>query len=228
MNKSDDKLNILRDIRVYDYVADDQESASREQFEKALNDDSELQNEVEIERELRSLIGQTQPSSPVSADNIDALFDRIDEQEKIEVNDDSLAIANSSNVHTLAPKKSVIGFAVAASLFMAIFLTTNFNNSETLLAPEFTTLTSKNSDSEKTIDFDSLVNQNRVVTVVFSSSASAQDIELLMNKYQLQQLSQQYPNQSIITAHSDKSIDDVKLSNMQSEQLIEDSELFKF
>ena len=169
MNKSDDKLNILRDIRVYDYVANDQESASREQFEKALNDDSELQSEVEIERELRSLIGQTQPSSPVSADNIDALFDRIDEQEKIEVNDDSLAIANSSNVHTLAPKKSVIGFAVAASLLMAIFLTTNFNNSETLLAPEFTTLTSENSDSEKAIDFDSLVNQNRVVTVVFLS-----------------------------------------------------------
>ena len=228
MNKSDDKLNILRDIRVYDYVADDQESASREQFEKALNDDSELQNEVEIERELRSLIGQTQPSSPVSAGNIDALFDRIDEQEETDVNVDNSAITNNSNVHTLAPKKSVIGFAVAASLFMAIFLTTNFNNSETLLAPEFTTLTSENSDSEKVIDFDSLVNQNRVVTVVFSSSASAQDIELLMNKYQLQQLSQQYPNQSIITAHSDNSIDEVKLSNMQSEQLIEDSELFKF
>ena len=228
MNKSDDKLNILRDIRVYDYVADDQESASREQFEKALNDDSGLQNEVEIERELRSLIGQTQPSSPVSAGNIDALFDRIDEQEETDVNVDNSAITNNSNVHTLAPKKSVIGFAVAASLFMAIFLTTNFNNSETLLAPEFTTLTSENSDSEKVIDFNSLVNQNRVVTVVFSSSASAQDIELLMNKYQLQQLSQQYPNQSIITAHSDKSIDDVKLSNMQSEQLIEDSELFKF
>ena len=45
MNKSDDKLNILRDIRVYDYVANDQESASREQFEKALNDDSELQSD---------------------------------------------------------------------------------------------------------------------------------------------------------------------------------------
>lgn len=219
MKKSNEKLNILRDIGVYEYVADDQSDPARAQFEEALNGNPELEQEVAAEQELRALIAMTQPASIVSDNNIDKLFDRINTKQTLNVDTDSVP-ANDTLPHELKPQNKVIGFAIAASLLLAVFFTVNFGNDSDQLEPDFVVLFDQNNN-----DFKSLSNQNRLVKLTLESPLSSQALDELMNKYQLQNLNQL---NNTITASALTVIDNKKLAIIKADRLIKEIALYKF
>jgi len=223
MKKSNDTLNILKDSRVYEYVAGDQSEAAKSQFDDALKQNSGLKHDVDVERALRNAIKDTQPVSTVSEGNIDALFDLIDQEETQEY-DTTAALNNESK---LSPQKNVIGFAIAASLFLAVFLSINLNNTSSQLEPEFITLTSS-PEATQPINFDQLVKEKRVVTLVLSDDVSAEKVAEIMNSHQLQQLNQQSLNANVVIAYTRQTINQSTLSNLETDALIQSAEVLKF
>ena len=226
MKKSNEKLNILRDIGVYEYVAGDQSSAARAQFEEALKDNPELEQEVAAEQELRTLIAMTQPASIVSENNIDDLFKRIDADQEPGIDMDSIPSSDDTS-YLPKEKNNVVGFAVAACLMLAVFFAVNVSNNNSLLEPEFETLTSKDITQGEAFDVNSLLEQNRLLTLTLEAPMPSDQIKVLLEKHQLTQLSNPSLNTSVITAFANTPIDDAKLLSIKDDQLIKDSELIK-
>jgi len=220
MSKSDDKLNLLKDIAVFEYVSGEQSPSARANFEKELIENKDLEVDVYIEEQLRDLVKETQEPSPVAQDNIQSLFDRIDgETEKqTEVTPSTVVRPNFS------PSRSAIGmgFAMAACLLLAVFVSINMNND--LLEPKFQTLSSPTSD---VVDLDVLANEGRLIKFELASSLSNNAIDSLMNRYALERLSLSVDGR-IITAKSVNAVDVKMLTTLKSDKLINDVELIKF
>jgi len=111
---------------------------------------------------------------------------------------------------------------VAASLFLAVFFTVNFNTNQEQLEPNFQVLFDPNN-----IDFKALSEQQRLVKFTLAAPISSSEMDALMNKHQLQQLNQADGNSDII-AQTNKTIDETKLAKLKADRLIEDIELLKF
>jgi len=220
MSKSDEKLNLPRDISVFEYVSGNQSEAAKAQFEKALLNNEELQAEVAFEQQLRSLVKETEPVSPVSSDNINQLFDKIDAEE---------SQVEEKTAEIISFRKPAAGFAIAASLFLAVFLSVNLSNNDIhspdpLLDPSFTTLTAS---QDEVIDVNVLATQQRLVKFTLTAPLSSDALTALMDKYQLQGLSQSI-NESIIVAKTPTAVDEKKLSLLKSDSQIKEVELIKF
>jgi len=225
MNKSDEKLNLPKDISVFEYVAGNQSEAAKAQFEKALEGNDELQAEVKLERQLRSLIQSSEQPSPVSSDNINRLFDKLD----AEVETSTPKEMQENTAQVIAFNKPAAGFAIAASLFLAIFLSVNLsnndvNNPDHLLDPNFTTLTTSQEDA---VDVNVLASEQRLVKFVLAQPLSNDALTALMDTHQLQSLSQSI-NESIIIAKTSNAIDDKKIATLKNDTRIKEVELVKF
>ena len=225
MNKSDEKLNIPKDISIFEYVAGHQSEGAKAQFEKALDNNHELREEVALEEQFRSLVKQSEPSSPISSDNIHGLFDKIDADSESINNTEK----NDNNANVILFKKPAAGFAIAASLFVAIFLSVNVSNNNSqntddMLNPNFNVLTSIQNES---IDVNSLAEQQRLIKFVLADSLSTDELQTLMNEHQLQLLSQSL-DKSVITAKASVLVDEKKLATLIKDLRIEEVELIKF
>jgi len=221
MNKSDDKLNLLKDIGVFEYVSGEQASLTKASFEKSLRENKDLQNDVNVEKQLRNLVAQSQHPSPVASGNINSLLDRIDAEAK-----------NESDVHHLHSIKSSrpfsrstvgVGFAMAACLLLAVFVSININND--LLDPKFQTLSS--STPGEPVDLNILASEGRLIKFELASPLSNDSIDSLMIKYDLQRLSLSVDGRTI-TVKAIKEADEKVLSTLKSDKLITDVELIKF
>lgn len=220
MNKFDDKLNLLKDIAVFEYVSGEQSPAAKANFEKTLSDNQGLQNEVNIEKELRNLVKQSQEPSVVASDNINSLFDRID----AEPVDDISSVNNTSNVTPLVSfSRPMAGLAMAACLLVAVFISINVNND--LLEPKFQTLSSPTLGDA--IDLNALANEGRLIKFELASPLSQDSIDSLMSKYELQNLSQSV-NERIITVKTENAVNEKTLLTLKLDKRIKDVELIKF
>ena len=221
MNKSDDKLNLLKDIGVFEYVSGEQSAETQANFEKMLSDSDSLQNDVATEKQLRNLLEQSQESKPVEADNINSLLDRIDAQatNKLDVN------TSNSETSVISFSRPTVekGLALAACLLLAIFVSINMNNQ--LLEPKFQTLSSSTTDGS--FDLNTLASEGRLLKFELASSASSDSINSIMVKYELQLLSLSLDGR-ILTVKSINTIDTKQLSLLESEQLVRSVELIKF
>ena len=221
MNKSDDKLNLLKDIGVFEYVSGEQSAETQANFEKMLSDSDSLQNDVATEKQLRILLEQSQESKPVEADNINSLLDRIDAQatNKLDVN------TSNSETSVISFSRPTVekGLALAACLLLAIFVSINMNNQ--LLEPKFQTLSSSTTDGS--FDLNTLASEGRLLKFELASSASSDSINSIMVKYELQLLSLSLDGR-ILTVKSINTIDTKQLSLLESEQLVRSVELIKF
>jgi len=225
MSKSDEKLNLPRDISVFEYVAGNQSEAAKAQFEKALEGNEELQAEVALEKQLRSMVKETEPSSPVSSGNINQLFDMID----ADTENTEQADIEKNTAQVIAFRKPAAGFAIAASLFLAVFLSVNLSNNEVnntdhLLDPNFNVLTAPQDD---VIDVNTLATEHRLIKFMLAEPLSKNALAALMEKHQLQRLSQSL-NESIIIAKTPSAVNEEKLSELKSDQKIKEVELVKF
>jgi len=225
MNKSDEKLNLPRDISVFEYVSGNQSDAAKAQFEKALEGNEELQAEVELEKQLSSLVKQTEQPSPVASNNINQLFDKID----ADIAGNETPDMAESSARVIPFKKPAAGFAIAASLFLAVFLSVNLtnndvNNTDQLLEPSFNVLTTPQDDI---VDVNILANEQRLVKFMLAEPLSKSALTALMEKHQLQSLNQSL-NESIIIAKTPTAVDEKKLSLLKSDAQIKEVELIKF
>jgi len=135
--------------------------------------------------------------------------------------------AEESTVDTSSNKTSAV-VAIAASLFLAIFLTVNLNNNSVdengLLEPNFNVLTAQ---SPQSVDINKLASAQRLIKFTLSSSITNNELNELMAKHQLERLSQSF-NESIIIAKTSTSIDETKLFELKKDLRIKDVELVKF
>ena len=174
-----------------------------------------------MEKQLRNLVGKTQESSPIGADNINSLLDRIDAES-----------VNESEVYDLPSAKSSVsfsrsamgaGFAMAACLLLAVFVSININND--LLDPKFQTLSSSTTDGS--IDLTALASEGRLIKFELASPLSNESIDSLMIKYELQRLSASVDGRTI-TVKAIRAANEKMLSTLKSDELIRDVELVKF
>ena len=225
MSKPVENLNLPRDIAVFEYVAGTQSELTKAQFELALEDNLELQAEVESEQAFRSLIESAQTTSEHNPNNIDALFEQIDAEE----GSNQTSNASHKSASVIPFNKSAQCFAVAASLFLAIFLTINLDtnqasNADPLLEPNFMLLTAATGES---IDINKLADEQRLIKFTLADSLSSAELDSLLKKHGLERLSQSL-NENIIIAHAGSVVDSDALLSLTKDRLIKDAELVKF
>jgi len=201
MNKTDDKLNLFQDIGVFEYVSGEQSTVAKANFEEALSENQGLRHDVMLEKQLRSLVQPTQKPSPIAQDNINSLLDRIDAET---VNESSInSLESVKPAVSLSRSKVGMGFAIAACLLLAVFVSININND--LLDPKFQTLSSSTPNSA--IDLNALANERRLIKFELAEPLSNESIDSLMIKYELQRLSLSVDGRTI-TAQANKAVDE--------------------
>jgi len=221
MEKLDDSKNLFEDIMIFEYVAGTLSPEAKANFEKALAEDSALQEAVATELAFRKSIEQSKPEAVVSADNIDSLFKLIDEDEQHgELNKNT----PSSNVVKVNFTNRIAGSAIAACLLVAVFLSVNFNNQQNLLEPTFEGLSAP--DQPENTDFRTLSSENRLIKFTLEAPLSTSAMESLLEEYKLTSLNQ--ANSTAIVAQASQSLDEQALFALQADDRIKNIELVQF
>ena len=222
MEKFDDSKNLFEDINIFEYVAGTLSPEAKANFEKALSEDSALQEAVAAELTFRKSIEQSKPEAVVSADNIDGLFKLIDEDEQHgELNKNT----PSSNVVNVNFTNRIAGSAIAACLLVAVFFSVNFNNQQNLLEPTFEGLSAP--DQPERSDFRTLASENRLIKFTLEAPLSTSAMESLLEEYKLTSLNQAI-NSTAIVAQASQSLDEQALSALQADGRIKNIELVQF
>ena len=222
MEKLDDSKNLFEDMTIFEYVAGTLSSEAKANFEKALSEDSALQEAVAAEFAFRKSVEQSKPEAVVSADNIDGLFKLIDEDEQqSELNKN----APLSNVVKVNFTNRIAGSAIAACLLVAVFLSVNFNNQQNLLEPTFEGLSAPN--QPESTDFLTLSSENRLIKFTLETPLSKSAMESLLEEYELTSLNQT-ANSTAIVAQASLSLDEQALSVLRADDRIKNIELVQF
>ncbi len=208
MSNNQNKSDMLKELAIFEYVAGDQSSETRVNFEKMMAADPELRAAVEAEIALRDALQETDSAAPVAMENFDALmarivaieeFPKVDNQ--VEELDQNL---NSSGNVVAVPFWRKPYAAMAASVALVAVLATGFL--QNLNAPEYITLSDQQASDQ--IDVPQAMYENRLLRVDLVSSLGTSDIEQLLEKYELQMVNHSPRSSSIIVVAGSKSVEE--------------------
>ena len=210
MKNSTSETSIIKDIAIFDYVAGRQSNGMRENFEKLIEEDPKLMQEVATEKALRKALQGSMDqidSRPVSIKNFDALLERIERGDStLEQSDDADQAAinekSDDNVVVVSAWRSSKSFSIAASfVFMAMIGVIGFNQ---ITQPDFVTLSDQAASSE--IDFVRMVEQQRVAKLEFSRELASSEINDFLKNYQLSSIQSGAAGASVLVS-SEQRID---------------------
>lgn len=176
MKEIKNEINIFNESAVFDYVTEQMSKETRAEFERILESDKVLQKMVKEEKLLRVQlleIDQTQSSaSPISDSNIDKLFASINELD-----------TTNPTLHTKSRTNKVWfgAGAIAASTILAVALLLNGQTNQT--APQYNLLSVQ--PAKEDIDFNELVEGNKVAQIWLDSPDNNEVILDAFNKYNL-------------------------------------------
>ncbi len=232
MKNSKSETSIIKDTAVFDYVAGQQSEGAVKNFEKLLEQDADLAQDVEIEKQLRSALAQVNPkeaTAPVSMKNFDALLERIEGEtdEASDVNTDggelSSDIESADNVVVVKPWRWQRQFNVAASFaVIAMIGVIGFHQTT---EPDFVTLSNQTASSE--IDFAGLVDQQRMVKIELMQGLASTEISELLDGYQLQSIQSNAAGQTVL-ASSKQALNAEQLAILVNDKRITNAELVSF
>jgi len=233
MKNSKSETSIIKDTAVFDYVAGKQSEGAVKNFEKLLEQDTDLAQDVEIEKQLRSALAQANPkqaTAPVSMKNFDALLERIDiEADEVsnanttDGSDLSSGIDSADNVVVVKPWRWQRQFNIAASFaVIAMIGVIGFNQTT---EPDFVTLSNQAASSE--IDFAGLVDQQRMVKIELAQGLTSTEISALLGGYQLQPIQSNVAGQTVL-ASSKQALNAEQLAVLANDKRVTNAELVSF
>lgn len=184
-NNSFEHSEILKEIAIFNYVAGNLTNSEKQNFEKLLEQNPSLKEEVKAEENLRRKMLKVGKTKPVPMSNIDALIGKIDQHEQnIDKDSEFESIQKPNNVTPIFAGKATAFskyFAAAASLAAVTILFSGMYFSST--APNFETLS--DIPASQAINFTELVNQNRIAKITLVSGASDDQISELLETFEL-------------------------------------------
>jgi len=243
MNTKKRQSEILRDTAVFEYVAGDKSNGAKQEFERRLADDVELQREVAIERALRKTIAESgkarDQESTVSMDNFDALLSRIDSAELSRNNsaETETIIDNTSTNKEQSEKKNsdnvvyarfgLKQLAAVASIAAVALVSVSFFGD--ISEPKFETLSSSEQSSTALLQdsFSELVEQRRLAKLVLSEPGDVEAVKQLLAGYQLESLDAT-PQRGAIVVKAARSIDQQMMAGWLADQRVVSVEIIKF
>ena len=184
-NSSFEHSEILKEIAIFNYVAGNLSKSEKQNFEKLLEQNPSLKEEVKAEEDLRRKMQKVGETKPVPMSNIDALFEKIDQYEQNSDKESQLeSIQKAENVTPIFASKATTFskyYATAASLAAVTILISGIYFSST--APNFETLS--DTPASQAINFTELANQNRIAKLTLVSGASDDQVSELLEKFGL-------------------------------------------
>ena len=224
MSKRNKPSAILKDTAVFNYVLGEQSQQSQDIFSEKLQSDKLLRDEVAFEKSLRERFSQdaknSETESVISEENFDQLLARIDSKEE----SNSLDQQESHRNKTIAEKPQrfnrTIGLA-ASVLVVSMFAVGLFDH---LHEPKFVTLS--NLDESQKLDFNSLVESQKLAKIVLNESTSAQAVKEFLAGYQLSPISTS--SQNTIIVQSKTTIDPTMLAGWRADQRVSNAQIIQF
>ncbi len=212
MSNNKNKSDMLKELAIFEYVAGDQSSETRINFEKMMAADPELRAAVEAEIALRDALQETDSAAPVAMENFDALVARIDAIEESPIVDKQADKQVEEREQNLNSSGNVVAVpfwrkpyaAMAASVALVAVLAAGFL--QNLNAPEYITLSDQQASDQ--IDVPQAMYENRLLRVDLVSSLGTSEIEQLLAKYELQMVNHSPRNSSIIVVAGSKSVEE--------------------
>lgn len=189
MNNSNDRSDLLKEMAVIEYVVGNQSQLVRRNFEKKLEQDSDLREAVETERHFQADMRKAGELKAVSMSNFDVLLSTIEAQENKETQEDnvtSIAANRNNEVPLEQPPSSVHymavnHFAKAASVAMFAIVFAGFYVNYS--APKFETLSDVPASEE--INLSELTQQARLAKMVFIDNLLEPQIDDILHSYNL-------------------------------------------
>jgi len=228
MKNSKSETSIIKDIAVFDYVAGQQSDDVRKNFENLLEQDEGLLQEVAIEEQLRSTLEQdvgVKSSEPVPMSNFDALLERIDNQsselvDTVSTDTSSAGYSSSANSVVVGPWAWQKQFNIAASF--AVLAMIGFIGFNQTTEPNFITLSNQSASAE--IDFNALVDDQKLVKLELAAGLAPSDIDELLKGYQLRSIQSGTLGQVILVSAS-QSVDAEQIADWIADTRINNAAL---
>ncbi len=233
-NESLENSEILKELAIFDYVAGNLSKSAKQNFEKMLEQNPALQEEVNAEKILRQRMEKIGEAEPVAMSNIEGLFEKIDEHEKALNESDRLETVTSTSASEESTPSSVTPlfknkknsfskyYATAAGLamFSIVFSGLYFDSA----APDFQTLS--DIPSSQKIDFKLLASQGRIAKLTLVDGVSDDQVNELLDTFKLASISSGSPsNQRFVSAEAALSSD--ILERLRNDNRLHKVELYK-
>ena len=229
-NESSENSEILKELAVFDYVAGNLSDSAKQNFERMLEQNPALQDEVKAETLLRQRMEKIGETEPVAMSNIDALFEKIDEHEKA-ANETQNKEASSNKVtplfkETVSIKEKKSGFskyyatAAGLAMFTIVFSGLYFDSA----APDFQTLS--DIPASQKIDFKLLASESRIAKLTLVEGVTDDQVTELLDTFELTSISSgSLGNQRFVSAEA--ALSNETIERLRNDHRLRNVELYK-